>query len=159
MKTQLTVIVFLLGFFCNAFAKSDKQERMNELLQKRTEYISSKIGLTPEENVKFISLYNEFQQKRMELFKKNDIGMRKKKENKNSFTEQDYQKINEAYINEKLNKATLDRVYYEKFKEILPESKIFAMFQAERLYRQDLIKQVENKGKRKGKTKTTPTNK
>ncbi len=156
MKTQLTAIIFLLGcFFCNAFAQDNKQERMQALLQKRTEYICSKIGLTTEEKAKFVPLYNEFQQKRMELFQKDDLGMRKKKENKNSFTEQDYQKINEAYISGKLNKATLDRVYYEKFKEILPESKIFAMLQAERLYRQDLMKQVENKGK----ARTTSTNK
>jgi len=157
MKTQLIAVVFLLGFFGNAFADGDKQKRMNELLQKRTEYICSKIGLTPQEKEKFVPLYNEFQQKRMELFHKDDFGLRKRKEDKSSFTEQDYREINESYIDEKLKKASLDRVYYEKFREILPESKIFAMFEAERLYRQVLMKQVENRGQ--GRTKTTSTNK
>jgi len=155
MNKQLIAVVFLLSSFCSSFAEGEKQERLNELLQKRTEYICSKIGLTPEEKEKFIPLYNEFQRKRMDLFEKDDLGLKKREEKKTSFTEQDYRKMNEFYINEKLNKATLDRIYYEKFKEILPESKIFNMFQAERLYRHDLIKQVENKGK----TKTTSTNK
>jgi len=147
MKTQLTAIIFLLGFFCNAFAEGDRQARLNDLLQKRTEYICSKIGLTAEEKAKFAPLYTEFQQKRMELFQNDDLGLRKRREDKSSFTEQDYRAINESYINEKLNKAALDRTYYEKFRAILPESKIFAMFQAERMYRHDLIRQVENKGK------------
>ncbi len=156
MKTRLISIIILLGFFCNAFAQSNnKQERMSELLQKRTEYICSEIGLTPQEKEKFVLLYNEFQQKRMELFQKDNLRSKKKKDDKNSFTEEDYKKINEAYVNEKLNKATLDRLYYEKFREILPESKIFAMFQAERSYRQKLMKQVENKGN----IKTTSKNK
>ncbi len=153
MNTRLAAIIIFLTFLGNIFAQDDKQKRMNELLQKRTEYICSKIGLTSEEKEKFVPLYNEFQQKRMELFRKDQLGLKKRKKDKASFTEQDYQEINESYINEKLNKATQDRLYYEKFREILPESKIFAMFQAERLYRQDLMKQVENKGKKK-KTST-----
>ena len=148
MNKQLTAVIFLLSSFICSFAEDKKQERLEELLQKRTEYISSKIGLTPEEKEKFMPLYNEFQEKRMDLFEKDDLGyLKKKKDKKSSLTEQDYREINESYTNEKLNRATLDRIYYEKFREILPESKIFNMFQAERLYRHDLIKQVENKGK------------
>ena len=148
MNRQLTIITFLLGFFISSFAEDRKQERLGEFLQKRTEYISSKIGLTPEEKEKFVPLYNEFQEKRMNLFEKDDLGyLNKRKDKKSSLTERDYREINESYTNEKLNRATLDKIYYEKFREILPESKIFNMFQAERLYRHDLIKQVENKGK------------
>ena len=148
MNKRLTAAIFLLSSFINSFAEDKKQERLEELLQKRTEYICSKIGLTPEEKEKFAPLYDEFQEKRMNLFEKDDLGyLKRKKDKKSSFTEQDYREINESYTNEKLNNATLERIYYEKFREILPESKIFNMFQAERSYRHDLIKQVENKGK------------
>ena len=61
--------------------------------------------------------------------------------------EEDYREMNEFYTNEKLNNATLDKVYYEKFRKILTESKIYNMFQAEKSYRHDLIKQVKNRGK------------
>jgi len=147
MKKGLTIAVFLIGSFIYSFAEEKKQERLDELLQQQTEYICSKIDLTPEEKEKFTPLYNEYQAKRMVMFEKNEVGHFKKIRGRKSYTEAEYQQINEAYINEKLNRATLERIYYEKFREILPESKIYHIFHAEKLYKQDLIKQVENKGR------------
>ncbi len=148
MNKRLTAVFFLLSSFLCSFAEDKKQEKLDELLQRRAEYICSKIGLTPEEKEKFMPLYNEYQEKKMDLFEKDNLDrLRKRKEKKSSYTEEEYREVNESYINEKLDRSTLDRIYYEKFREILPESKIFNMFQAERLYKHDLIKQVENKGK------------
>jgi len=145
-KRLITTIFFLSALICSSFAEERKQERLDELLQERTEYIISKIDLTPEEREKFIPLYKEFQQKRMSMYEKDNLHFKKKREKK-SYTEEDYREMNEFYTNEKLNNATLDKIYYEKFREILPESKIFNMFQAEKTYRRDLLKRVENKGK------------
>ena len=144
MKKKLTTTIFFLSaLIYSSFAEEKKQERLDELLQERTEYICSKIGLTPEEKEKFVPLYIEFQQKRLSMYEKDF----KKKKDIKSYTEEDYREMNEFYTNEKLNNATLDKIYYEKFREILPESKIYNMFQAERAYKHDLIKRVENKGK------------
>ena len=148
MKKKLTTTIFFLSaLIYSSFAEEKKQERLDELLQERTEYICSKIGLTPEEKEKFIPLYIEFQKKRMSMYEKDNLFHCKKNKEKKSYTEEDYREMNEFYTNEKLNNATLDKVYYEKFREILPESKIYNMFQAERAYKHDLIKRVENKGK------------
>ena len=147
MKKRLTTTIFFLSaFMYSSFAEEKKQERLEELFQERTEYICSKMGLTLEEKEKFIPLYEEFQQKRMSLYEKDNLFHLKKKKDK-FYTEEDYREINEFYTNEKLNNATLDKIYYEKFREILPESKIFNMFQAEKTYRHDLLKRVENKGR------------
>ena len=146
-KRLITTIFFLSALIYSSSAEEKKQERLDELLQERTEYISSKIDLTPEEREKFIPLYKEFQQKRMSMYEKDNLYHFKKKKEKKSYTEEDYREINEFYTNEKLNNATLDKIYYEKFREILPESKIFNMFQAEKTYRRDLLKRVENRGK------------
>jgi hypothetical protein len=148
MKKKLTATIFFLSaLIYSSFAEEKKQERLDELLQERTEYICSKIGLTPEEKEKFVPLYKEFQQKRMGMYEKDNRFHFKKINEKKSYTEEEYREMNEFYTNEKLNNATTDKIYYEKFREIIPESKIYGMFQAEKAYRRDLIKRVENKGR------------
>jgi len=147
MKKKFAATFFILSSVICSFAEEKKQERLEELLQERTEFICSKIGLTPEEKVKFIPLYKEYQKKRINLYEKDNLFHHGKKKDKKSYTEEYYREMNEFYTNERLNNATLDKIYYEKFREILPESKIYNMFQAERSYRHDLIKQVENRGK------------
>ena len=147
MKKKLTATIFFLSSLICSFAEEKKQERLEGLLHERTEFICSKIGLTPEEKEKFIPLYNEFQNKRMSMYEKDNLFHFGNKKGKKSYTEEDYREMNEFYTNERLTNATLDKVYYEKFREILPESKIYNMFQAEKSYRHDLIRQLENRGK------------
>lgn len=147
MKRKLLIIIPFCFCLFGSYAENGRQERFEEILQNRIEYISTKIELTKDEKEKFVPVYKEFQEKRMSSFQKNDKGFRQKEIKQ--YTEDDYQTINEAYINNKLNRATLDRVYYEKFKEFLPESKIHKMFQAEKEYKNELLKQLEKKGKQR----------
>jgi len=143
----MAIATFLfVSLSVSAFGEQKKQEQLDKLLQQRTEFIISKIGLTEEEKEKFIPLYEEFQEKQINLFEKNNRNVANNKDEKN-YTEEDFRKKNESYFNEKLDRATLDRIYYEKFREILPESKIYNLYKAEKAYKHDLLKQVENKKK------------
>jgi len=155
-NNRMAIATFLLvSLSLSAFGEQRKEEQLDKLLQQRIEFIISKIELTEEEKEKFIPLYEEFQGKQVNLFKKSDRKANFKEEK--NYTEEDYRKKNESYYNEKLERATLDRVYYERLKIILPESKIYNLNKAERAYKHDLLRQVRNK--RNENTTTTPQGK
>ena len=139
----MAIATFLFMLSVSAFGEHRKQEQMDRLLQQRIEFITSKIELTEEEKEKFVPLYEEFQEKQISSFEKNNRREANCKEEKN-YTEEDFRKKNESYFNEKLERATLDRIYYEKLREILPESKIYNLYKAEKAYRRDLLRQVKN---------------
>ena len=138
------MLLFFLGCFLGSYAQDSKKRQIRELVEDRIKYITSQVTLTKEESEKFIPLYREFQEKRVEAFM--DASEWHKEVDTKAFTEDDFRKKNESYINDRLNKAALDRVYYEKFRKVLPESKIYEILKAEKNYKKVLLKKVENKG-------------
>jgi hypothetical protein len=125
---------------------SKRQEKLERILQKRTDFVVSKIDLTKKETEMFIPLYREYLEKRM-------IFINRREKSSPPTTEEEYRQKNDTYINNQLNKAALDRIYYEKFREVLPESKIYLLFQAEEAYKNELIKQIENREKKEEELK------
>ena len=147
-KQFILLLISLCWSFCS-YAQDGKKKQMRAFVEDRIQYITSQVTLTKEESEKFIPLYKEYQEKRIEAFM-NDASEQKNVDTK-TFTEDDFRKKNESHVNNRLNKAALDRVYYEKFRKVLPESKIYEIINAEKNYKNVLLKKVENKGNQSAK--------
>jgi hypothetical protein len=146
MKTKYSLLTVFFSFILllsgmAADNNNKRQERLERILQKRTDFVISRIDLTPIEKEKFIPLYREYLGKKMTF-------INRRNRNVTPLSENEYRLKNETFINNQFNKASLDRIYYEKFREILPESKIYLLFQAEEAYKNELLKQIENRGKK-----------
>ncbi|MCK9156494.1 MAG: hypothetical protein M0P12_10355 [Paludibacteraceae bacterium] len=146
---KITLASLFLALCLTSFAQknNDEDDRLDEMIDDKIEYIQNKMGLTPEEAEKFVPLYKKYIEERFLTYEKSpldNIDIHEKKNKK--LSEEEYKKINEKFINGKINKALSTKLYYEKFQEILPESKIYKLYMAERSYKYELLKKVQNKG-------------
>lgn len=138
----------------SSYAEKENEEKSMEMIEYKTDYVVERIGLTSEEAEKFIPLYKKYT---LEKFNSsvespfNDFDYKAK----NNLTEEEYRKINDGFVNGRINRALSTKVYYERFREVIPESKIYKMQMAERDFKHELLKQVQ----KKGQCKTTTTNK
>ncbi len=115
----------------------------------RKEFITKAVGLTKEESKRFWPLYDELSMLRWNLHmeQRNAFHNLKKKENDHTATSQDYKKANDALIEVEIKKAQTEKNYYNKLEKILSPEKIFKLYEAENNFQNELLKQVENRGR------------
>ena len=141
MKRNLVLILLsLLG--TSMIAQSKEKPCMEDIKARKVAYITEVVQLTPEEAQVFWPLYNEFQQKNMEMHKK-----RRKlvKQIENSASEADYEAVNDAMIQLDVDEVLLRKTYYEKYKTILSAEKIHRLFKAEHGFKKVLLESFEKK--------------
>jgi len=151
-KTTLTSI--LLAFCLYSFSeKNSDDDRLDVMIEDKIEYIQTKMGLTEEEAENFIPLYKKYMEERFSTYENSPLDNLDIPERKKKLSEADYKKINENYINGKINKALSAKLYYEKLQEILPESKIYKLYMAEKTYKYELLKRVQKRGTKTANSK------
>jgi len=123
------------------------------MIEDKIEYIQTKMGLTEEEAENFIPLYKKYMEERFSTYENSPLDNLDIPERKKKLSEADYKKINENYINGKINKALSAKLYYEKLQEILPESKIYKLYMAEKTYKYELLKRVQKRGTKTANSK------
>ena len=141
MKRNLVLILLsLLG--TSMIAQSKEKPCMEDIKARKVAYITEVVQLTPEEAQVFWPLYNEFQQKNMEMHKK-----RRKlvKQIENSASEADYEAVNDAMTQLDVDEVLLRKTYYEKYKTILSAEKIHRLFKAEHGFKNVLLESIEKK--------------
>ncbi|MGC9151275.1 MAG: hypothetical protein ACP5F6_05910 [Microbacter sp.] len=120
---------------------NNHQQRLNEIRQKKIEFIQQRVQLTPQEAQQFWPLYHEYEQKRWDLMKasretfQQDRGLKERNA--------DYAEMTENMINFDLVRAQLAKTYYERFKKILPPEKLFQYYMADREFKEWLLKDIQ----------------
>jgi hypothetical protein len=142
MKTKL---LFLLLFSSTLiFAQENRhpnfEKRLDEIKAKKVAFITEKVGLTPEEAQAFWPIYNEKQQKKMDLNKESFKDRKDKKDKKENV---DFQKLNEEKIDADIKSASLEKEYYAKYKKVISDEKIFKLYRAEKEFKLELLKSIE----------------
>jgi hypothetical protein len=125
---------------------NERQKRWEELKAKRAAFFTERIGLTPEEAQLFWPVYNSLQEEKGKLNAK--LWNLHHKGNKNKKTDQpiDYLKLTQEMVNLKVQEANLEKVYYQKFKKILPPEKLFRFYITDRDWGTELLKQMQRRG-------------
>jgi hypothetical protein len=126
-----------------------RQQRWEEMKAKRAAYYTEKIGLTPEEAQLFWPVFNELQEKKWKLHMQMSAQFRNGKKDDQGRPIFDFAKVNDELIRIKVQEASLDRVYHEKFKKILCPEKLFRYYGAERDWANKLLKDIEKRGDKK----------
>ena len=152
---RIILSLLLLSVSILSFAQKNEEKKIQEMVEDKTSYIIERMGLTPEETEKFVPIYKKYTTERINTFESSPFENFNYKEEK-SMSEEEFKKINAAYVNGKVNRALTTKLYYEKFREVIPESKIYKMQMAERDFKHELLKRVQNKG---CQHKATTTNK
>lgn len=141
---RIVTFIGLLMIVSTLFSQGrpkDFQQRLNEIRQKKIEFIQQRVQLTPEEAKQFWPLYNEYEEKRWDLMKasrqtfKQDRGLKGRNTN--------YAEMTENMINFDLIRAQLAKTYYERFKKILPPEKLFQYYVADKEFKEWLLKDIQ----------------
>lgn len=114
-----------------------------EYRKQQQEFLTDKSGLTKDEAEKFFPIYFELQDKKNEINanSRSSINLR---ENNGHLTDADYTKMIDNLAEAKIQTAKLEKEYLEKFKKIVPASKLIRIQVAETQFGSEIIKEMQH---------------
>ena len=121
-----------------------KNEKMESM---RIAFLTQKLDLKPEEAQKFWPVYNEFQKKRQELHKKHREEIKDVKQNFDSLSDKQVEKIVDDEMSFRQKNLDLEKEYHSKFKSVLPIKKVAKLYHAEDMFARHLLDQISERGK------------
>ncbi len=135
---RLSVIIFILMLSTSLFAQS-KSERYEQIETIKVAFITKKLDLSSEEAQKFWPIYNNYQKELMLLMKK-----RREERLRTDIEPNDKINLDLSYESKMLD---LKKKYKKLYSKAIPAEKILLLYQAEREFREHLIKQLNHRRK------------
>ena len=147
MKKASILIVMLCGFLPLLWAQGDKKPRLTkeEFRERQRTFITERAELTKEEAEKFFPLFFELQDRKQVLNDKAWKLMRKGKDERT--TEEQYGEILEGIYDARIASEELEKEYFQKFRKILSNKKIYMVQRAEMRFHRNLLKGMQGKKK------------
>jgi Spy/CpxP family protein refolding chaperone len=121
-----------------------------EFQAKQREYITEKAELTEEEADKFFPIFFELQKKKFDLERNahKDISIKCKE----TMTEVECKALIDKMSNLKIEIATLEKEYIDKYLEVIPANKLMHVQRALMTFQRDLMKKMmRERGERPGR--------
>jgi S-adenosylmethionine synthetase len=134
-KGLLGVIIFLN--MSTELIAQDRREHYQRIEAIKVAFITKKLDLTTEEAQKFWPVYNNYQKELMEL-------MRKRREDRQKTDIDPNDKINVDLTYES-KMLELKKKYKKNYLKAIPAEKVLLLYQAEREFREHLIKQLNHR--------------
>lgn len=135
---RLSVIIFILMLSTSLFAQS-KSERYEQIETIKVAFITKKLDLSSEEAQNFWPIYNNYQKELMLLMKK-----RREERLRTDIEPNDKINLDLSYESKMLD---LKKKYKKLYSKAIPAEKILLLYQAEREFREHLIKQLNHRRK------------
>lgn len=140
MRFRMRIFFWAIMLFCslghNLFAQ-DSKERHAQIEAIKVAFITNKLDLTSDEAQKFWPIYNNYQSEWMDL-------MRQRKEQRMKKDLDPDDKIS-ADLEYESRMLALKKKYRSLYAKVIPSQKILRLYQAEREFREHLIKQLNHR--------------
>lgn len=114
-----------------------------EYWKQQQEFFTQKACLTEEEAKAFFPVYNELQQKKRDLNREIRRIMREGGEGEAKISEERCLKAIDTMADVNIKIAELEKEYLQKFKELLPASKILKIQDAEEQFNSQILKDIQ----------------
>ena len=154
MRTRIilsTLVVVLATNISYAQSAMNKRaERMERIEVQKTAYITQKVELTTSEAQQFWPLHNEFEGKMRNLRKGDpEVGMpgMQRKAEVTNMSDKDLKQLFEDRFNTEQAVLDLKKEYHAKFLNILTPQKVAKLYDAERSFKKELLKQLKEQGR------------
>lgn len=118
------------------------QERLNAY---KIAFLTNRLKLTPSEAEKFWPVYNEFQAKRIEIQQERVKLNVKFNQEGASMTDEQLTVLGDKFIELEVAETDLAMKFHQTLKGVLPPAKIIRLYQAENQYRQQLLKELQER--------------
>lgn len=136
-KIIYTLVLLYYSFFIYA-QKKTFCEHYEKIRAQKVAYLTSKLDLSVEEAQKFWPIYNEYENKKKELFNL-EFELIEKVNNFENLSEKNIDEMIDEYIKIQQKHLQLLEEYNKKFKSVLPVKKILLLYVAERMFKKEFI--------------------
>ena len=144
MKKIISIVCILLTLSVSAqnrMPNPSGQFSPAEYARQQREFFTKNAELTQEEADAFFPIYNELQQKKREINRQ--IRMTMRQEGGAQISEEQSLKAIDAKADANIRIAELEKEYLQKFKEVLPASKILKIQNAEEQFNSQILKDIQ----------------
>jgi hypothetical protein len=136
VKKGLLGIILFLNMSTELIAQ-ERREHYQRIEAIKVAFITKKLDLTTEEAQKFWPVYNNYQKELM-------VMMRKRREDRQKTDIDPNEKIN-ADLTYESRMLDLKKKYKKLYLKVIPAEKVLLLYQAEREFREHLIKQLKHR--------------
>ena len=143
MKRKFILLMIFAGLgTIYISAQNPNRERLNAY---KIAFFTRRLNLTPQEAEKFWPVYNEFQDA------KNKIQLERIEINRNfnmnelNMTEMEMREAGDRLVDLEVREAEMVMEFHNKIRDILPPVKVLRLYQAENQYKQQLLKELQER--------------
>jgi hypothetical protein len=137
------ILISLFTFIVPMQAQNQQlQQRLEQLKAQKIAYITQRLQLTPAEAQQFWPVYNEFAAQKEKLNEQQKEITANLSKGWADLTDKQKEDISDKFINNRLEQAKLESEYHQKFKKVLPISKVLKLYEAENQFKSQLIRQL-----------------
>ncbi len=108
----------------------------------RIAFITKYLELTSDEAKRFWPVYDDFRNRRDQLVQERHNSSRYFQQNYQNLGEKEAEELADKYIALQLREARLTEDYHKKFKEVIPPVKVMRLYEAENVFRMQLLRRV-----------------
>ena len=155
-RTLLSIMLCIISI--NLFAQNpspDKErkggkwsdEKREQIESMKIAFITKKLNLTPDEAKRFWPVYNQYSEEKRKLREDRFSGKRDAKDNFDTMSDKDAEKIVDAEITSRQQELDLVKKYHLQFKQVLPIKKVAQLYRAEDEFKKELIEKIKEKRK------------
>ena len=143
MKKIFLITILFIGYY-PVFSQPHKvcKQKKEFIDKERIPFFTDYLNLSSQEAEKFWPLYNEYLNKKENLFKEMRNIKMKLKNSSTDISDSEAENLNKEYISIQEKQLKLLKEYNEKFKKILPINKVNKIYFAEREFRKYLLRQL-----------------
>jgi len=141
------ILYIALAFIFFSFACTTKHEKSEELLKaEKVAFFTQKLNLTTKEAEVFWPVYNEYWNRKNEIIDNKRTAMKKKKKNIEEMPDEEITKYADMYINFQKQESDLLIEFNDKFKKVLPPTKVLKLYQTDYDFKAYLLQQIKKSG-------------
>ena len=149
MKQRLFKL-FALCMLCISYTTAQPKHLSREEFNKQFQaFIVENAKLTEKEALEFFPIYNECQKKKNELNGQIWKLLRKEAQERQQLSEVEYQKMLEEIAELRIKIEMLEKDYIQRYRKVLPYSKIFSVNEAETRFNRELVRKTNNRNRKK----------
>lgn len=139
----ITLGIFLLTQSGMAQPCQEFNERRAKIQAMKIAYLTDKMQLTPEDAQVFWPVYNEFEQKRIDIEMNLSDQVQKKRPDIEQMTDAEIDSFLANRIQQEEQIILLKKDYHEKLKKIIPVKKIYYLYKAEAGFKRVLLERLQ----------------
>ncbi|MBN1599616.1 MAG: hypothetical protein JW894_15080 [Bacteroidales bacterium] len=140
MKHLVTILLFTLWSLIVAGQPGNDAHR--RVREEKIAFFNKKLELTKSERETFWPVYNDYQNRKNKINSEKRALMQYYLQNANYMSDKEISETLNKYIDFEVQETELLTAYNEKFKEILPDSKVVKIYVAEVQFKDYLLKKL-----------------